>query len=103
MGDFDQRRGALADGLTPKLGNSILGDDVMHVAAAGHDARSALPRADDSTLAALSGSRGQRNERVSSRAARGAADEIDLPADPRKEATAYRVRSDLSGEVDGQR
>src|SRR6478609_747862 len=101
MCNLDQCCRAFADGFSPKLGDAILSDYVVHVAATGHDASAAFQRADDAALAALCGSGGQGNDRFTAGAAGGAADEINLPADAREEAPTDRVRGDLSREIDG--
>src|SRR5690349_13740986 len=101
--DVDQGLRTFADTLAPELGDAVLRDDVVHVTTARDHAGPFFEHALDAAHAAVPGRRGQRDDRPPAAAASSAAYEVNLPANPGKEATRKRVGRDLSREIDGQR
>ena len=103
VGDGDQRQRPFLHALAVQVGDAVLGDDVVHVAARGDHAGAGREARHDARDRAVLGRRGQGDDRLAARRAGRAAVEVDLPADAGVESRAERVGADLAGEVDLQR
>src|SRR5689334_11220724 len=100
MGYVDERPRALADGFPIQIGDAVFCDDIMDVAARRRDAGRGRERRDDARQGSVLCGRRERDDRLSPLAPRGAADEIELPAEAAVEIAPDRIGADLPGEID---
>ncbi len=86
-----------------QVDHAVLGDDVVHVAARGHDACTRLEHGHDARDLTARRGGGQGDDGLTALGKRRAADEVHLAADARVDLVAYGVRAHLTAEVDLER
>src|ERR1035437_307263 len=99
VGYLDERFDTLAQGLAVQVGDAVLGDDVVDVAARGDHAGAGLELRNDARDRTVPGGGRQGDNRQPTLGAGGAAQKIPLPADAAVGSAAHGVRADLPGEV----
>src|SRR6266566_9669533 len=103
MGDLDKRLGALADGFSMQVGNSVFRDDVPYQSPRSHHAGTRRKHRSDAGNRAAFGCRRQGNDGLASLGTRCAAQKIHLAADAAVKVCADGIGAHLPGQIDLER
>ena len=101
IGHVDQRPGPLPDGLPVEVGDPVLGDNIVDVAARRDHPGARLEHGHDLAhwLTADGGGAGEGDDGLAALGTAGAVDKVDLPAHATVKPRADRIGAHLAGQI----